>query len=293
MLGVHIDIPSMVASIPLDKIEKATKRILIVLANDNVAAKPLEEMIGMLQWIGQVLVRAGVHLPFSIQTLKAAFRFGWAKVSLELRKELQWWLTLLKDWNGRTVVIDPVWVIPAHSADMAPFTDACVDEGKGGGGAIFRQYIFACRWTPVECRRLNIYELEGLTHVLWMQWICSNVPHLVQGKRFISRCDNESFCLAVARGRSSCPVIDWLLLKLHHLQSRFSFEIQVQHVAGVDNEIADLLSRAKWPQFLTCIKRDADLSLSDLVQVQIPERFEWSLKLISMKLSEAAMLKPL
>ena len=126
-----------------------------------------------------------------------------------------------------------------------------------------------------------------------MQWICSNVPHLVQGKRFISRCDNESFCLAVARGRSSCPVIDWLLLKLHHLQSRFSFEIQVQHVAGVDNEIADLLSRAKWAQFLKCIKRDADLSISDLVQVQIPERFEWSLKLISMKLSEAAMLKPL
>ena len=82
-------IPSMIASIPQDKIDKAQKRIAKVLSNRNVAAKPLEEMIGLLQWIGQVLVRAGVHLPFSIQTLKAAFKHGHAFVSLQLKDELR------------------------------------------------------------------------------------------------------------------------------------------------------------------------------------------------------------
>ena len=289
---MHVHIPSMIASIPQDKIDKAQKRIAKVLSNRNVAAKPLEEMIGLLQWIGQVLVRAGVHLPFSIQTLKAAFKHGHAFVSLQLKDELRWWATLLRDWNGRAVIIDPVWVTPAHSADAAPFTDACVDNSKGGGGAIFQKYIYACRWTEVECKRFNIYELEALMHVLWIQWICSNVPHLVSGKRFISRCDNESFCKAVTRGRSSCPVIDWLLRKLHYLQSMFSFEIRVEHVRGVDNECADLLSRRKWGEFLVCLKQQTKMQYSDLQQVQIPQRFEWSLKLLSMKLSEADTLRP-
>lgn len=293
MLGVHIDIPSMVASIPEDKILKAKRRIVKVTAADNVAVKPLEELIGILQWIGQVLVRAGVHLPFCIQSLKAAFKHGTVRVTRALRQELAWWMELLTDWNGRTVVIDPVWVIPAHSADAAPFTDACRDDGAGGGGAIFRTYIYACRWTPVECKRFNIYELEGFMHVLWIQWITDNVPHLLQGKRFISRCDNEGFCSAVARGRSSYPVIDWLLRKLHHLQSRFSFEIQVQHVRGVDNDCADALSRGDIKRFAKCLRRDANISLGDCSQVQIPQRSSWSLKMLSLKLSELDLQRPL
>jgi len=289
VLGVHVDIETMVASIPQDKIDKAKKRINAVLAGSNVGSKPLEEMIGLLQWIGQILVRAGVHLPFCIQTLKAAFTHGHARVTQALRDELAWWTELLTVWNGRAIIIDPVWVVPAHSADRAPFTDACSDKGKGGGGAIFGKYIYACRWSSFECQLLNIYELEGFMHVLWMQWICDNVPDLVAGKRFITRCDNESFCKAVTRGRSSYPVIDWLLRKLHILQSRFSFDIRVEHVAGVDNECADLLSRAKWREFSTHIRQVANTKLADLDQVQIPQRLPWSSKLLSLKRSEAVL----
>ena len=275
----------MTASIPQDKIDKALARIKIVASAARIEPKPMEELIGILQWIGQVLVRAGVHLPFAICTLKAAYKFGKATVSVALRRELEWWKQLLLQWNGTALIIDPVWIIPAHGSNDAPFTDASSDDNVGGGGGIFQKYFYACQWNLSECQTFTIYELEGFMHTLWLQWICDNIPQELAGKRFITRCDNMSFCQAVARGRSSYPVIDWLLQRIHTLQSIYSFEVRVDHVVGETNIASDALSRGYWQIFAQHL-RSTNRSLAAMSQVTIPQRFTWSLKLHSLKHSE-------
>ena len=286
VLGININLDTMIASIPPDKIAKALARIKGVSGSRSTSYKPLEELLGILQWIGQVLVRAGVHLPFTICALKAAYARPLVRVSSALRAELAWWSNLLSSWNGRAMIIDPVWVVSAHTSDLAPFTDASRDDGKGGGGAIFLHYFYACLWTKLECKHFTIYELEGFMYVLWIQWITDNVPHLVTGKRFITRCDNMSFCDASRRGRSSYPCIDWLLRQLHTLQSKFSFELDIQHVPGVLNIASDAASRGYWDVFFKNVKEESNFTFADMVQVQIPQRNTWSLKLLSLKLSE-------
>jgi hypothetical protein len=143
----------MTASIPQDKIDKALARIQIVASAARIEPKPMEELIGILQWIGQVLVRAGVHLPFAICTLKAAYKFGKATVSVALRRELEWWKQLLLQWNGTALIIDPVWIIPAHGSNDAPFTDASSDDNVGGGGGIFQKSSTLASGTLVNAKR--------------------------------------------------------------------------------------------------------------------------------------------
>jgi hypothetical protein len=286
VLGVIVDLsvtPNELR-IPEAKIRKAVTRATDILSRQWVDVKTLETTIGILTWIGSILVKAGSHLAFSNTTLKAALRRSPARVSVGLRNELEWWLTLLSKWNRRAVIFEPAWTIPAHAADQAPFTDASRSLRCGGAGGVFKHFYFAWSWSLPELECLDIMELEGLAHVLWLRWICYEHPSLVAGKRFISRCDNGAFVAATKKGRSSYPTIAFLLNQLHELQCLFSFEIQLVFVSSEENVAADAASRQQWDRFFNFMEHTANIPRERLVQVpNLPERFSWSSRMMRLK----------
>jgi hypothetical protein len=295
ILGVVLDMSKSPYElrIPEAKVLKALDKIAAVRRDAWTSHKQLEEMVGILNWIGSILAPSGCRLPFAINTLKAALRYGRARVSRELSDELDWWEDLLAKWNRRAVVLEPAWTIPAHAADHAPFTDASRSLKRGGAGGIFRHYFFAWSWSIEELEELNIMELEGLTHVLWLRWICNNLPGLVAGKRFMSRCDNMGFVDATKKGRSTVPSISFLLNQLHELQALFSFEIQLEFVASEDNTAADAASRQQWNRFYNFMRVNTNLTPDCLVQIHdVPMRSSWSLRMRQLKSSAQDTLRP-
>jgi hypothetical protein len=297
VLGVILDmsVSPFELRIPEAKIRKAVTRINGVLAGEWVEVKPIEELIGILAWIGSILIKAGSHLAFANTTLRASMRRRPrpARVTRGLRNELEWWLSLLSKWNRRSVIFEPSWTIPAHAADQAPFTDASRSLRCGGAGGVFKHFYFAWSWSLEELKCLDIMELEGLAHVLWLRWICHEHPTLVAGKRFISRCDNQAFVAATKKGRSSYPTIAFLLNQLHELQCLFSFEIQLVFVSSEDNVAADAASRFQWSRFFDFMLRSANIPRASLVQVQnIPKRSSWSCRMRQLKSWARATLPP-
>jgi hypothetical protein len=295
ILGVWLDtsVTPFELRIPEDKILKARTRIGRVLGREFIECEPMQELVGILNWIGSILIKSGCRLPFAITTLKATLRNGRARVSRELEEELRWWLELLAKWNRRAVVLEPAWTIPAHSADRAPFTDASRSERAGGAGGVFHQYFFAWTWSREELSELNIMELEGMAHVLWLNWICHHLPHMVAGKRFISRCDNMGFVGAAKKGRSTVPSIAFLLNKLHELQALFSFEIQLVFVSSEDNVAADAASRQQWERFFQFMLANTNFSRAHLTQVHdVPLRSDWSSRMRQLKSSASGTLQP-
>jgi hypothetical protein len=298
ILGVIMDlsVSPFELRIPDAKIRKAMTRLNNILAGDFVELKPIEELIGILTWIGSILIKAGSHLAFANTTLRAALRRSPARVTRGLQKELEWWVNLLSKWNRRAVIFEPSWTVPAHAADQAPFTDASRSLRCGGAGGVFKHFYCAWSWTLDELKCLDIMELEGLAHVLWLRWICHEHPGLMAGKRFISRCDNGAFVAATKKGRSSYPTIAFLLNQLHELQCLFSFEIQLVFVSSEENVAADAASRFQWDRFFNFMLHSANLPRACLVQVpvqRIQKRFSWSSHMRQLKSWARDTLPPL
>ena len=59
----------------------------------------------------------------------------------------------------------------------------------------------------------------------------------------ILQCDNENSVLAINSGHSLVPRMHLCLREIWFLTARYDIDIFAQHVAGVDNSIADHLSR--------------------------------------------------
>ena len=70
------------------------------------------------------------------------------------------------------------------------------------------------------------------------------------GKHVLLHSDCEPVVLAWRKGDSPASAMTELLRLLWFLCARYDFTLTVEHIAGVDNVCADLLSRSQIPAFL-------------------------------------------
>jgi hypothetical protein len=62
-------------------------------------------------------------------------------------------------------------------------------------------------------------------------------------------CDNQSVVAIVNTGTSKCPLVMSLVRALFFIVVHFNFDIRLDHVPGVHNTVADLLSRGNFIRF--------------------------------------------
>ena len=133
-----------------------------------------------------------------------------------------------------------------HAGDSRPGLP-CVEmvsdaSGKWGCGAAFESHWFQLKWQGLgNTQALDITAKELLPIVLaaavWGQkWAGSGI---------IARCDNRAVVAIVNSGTSRESEAMYLRRCLAFLEARWSFVVQANHIRGVDNVVADALSRDK------------------------------------------------
>ena len=247
--------------------------------------------MGLLGFVGQVLVSGRWRVPWTINSLRLSVVRGFAPMNGYWVEELEWWKSLLTDWNRKSLVLNPELLIPTHAADMAPFTDASGSEANGGAGAVFGKFWMAFLFTKEETATLPICDLEGVVSVLWLQEVCERWPEEIAGKRFMAWCDNTTFVDCVNNHKSSVPTLSYLLLVLHDLMARYSFELRLKYVKSADNVAADAASREEWKKFFDFMF-SVGFPKTDLVRIDLQEsrRISLTSKMMSMRLLKTAML---
>jgi hypothetical protein len=295
MLGVnfHLDATPMYCSVPEDKVVKASNAIQVALETHWVLAEHCQVLLGILTFHGRILLAGKWHLSFSVQGLKLACEQGVAPMVEMWDTELRWWLKLLQSWNRASIII-PRQVTSFEEVPFdTPLTDASRSKQRltGGAGAVFKQFYMMFKFTPREVANLNIMELEGVVVVLWLTWLCENHPGEVQGKRFLARCDNEPFVVAVNDRHSTIPTIAFLLGQIHNLMSRFSFDFRLRYIKSKDNVCADALSRDAMHTYHKYMRDNFHMLPSQLVcvPVQTSKRSSFMSSLISMRHSSDSM----
>ena len=166
-------------------------------------------------------------------------------LSTSFDMDLQWWRQFLSKWNGVCIVPDTNWS-PAHALSI--YTDACVE----GYGAVFGSHWFSCKWSVDEEQQaardkrdsMPFKELYALSiaAVTWgSQW---------KGRKILFHCDCQPIVDAWRKGDSPQPHISSLIRTLLFIAATHDFNLNVVHIAGVDNLCADLLSRGQVKHFL-------------------------------------------
>ena len=153
------------------------------------------------------------------------------------------WKVFLDHWNGRSFFLDSA-ITP--SPDLELFTDAA---GSIGFGGYFRGKWFQGRWPA--CMHLS--RERGIS-IEWQELFpivvaCALWYPEFSGKRLQFWCDNESVVAIINQGHSKAPRIMDLVRFLVLISMKHNFFVRARHVAGVNNGIADALSRFQEQRF--------------------------------------------
>jgi hypothetical protein len=242
-LGIELDTLAMEARLPEAKLAELGLLTEVWRKKSSATVRELQSLAGMLNFAcavvapGRVFTRR-IFARIAVQEQRASGPHqAWA-LSDEIRADLAWWRVFLADWNGRSLLYELEW---QQAARIELFTDAC----EVGLGARFGTQWFEQRWSPGTLalawreERVSIPFLELLALVTaaatWgRQW---------RGKKIIFRCDATAAVDAIGGGGSSDPGMMSLLRHLTLIACREQFDYKCEHIPGVSNVAADLLSR--------------------------------------------------
>ena len=165
------------------------------------------------------------------------------RVTTDARADIAWWVHFLPSWNEVAMFLDPGWI----SADtLNLFTDA---SGTHGYGAYYNGSWFRGSWLPhqeLSQRSIQWQELFAIVAAAHT-W-----GHKLAGRRIKFHCDNLAVVHAWNGQSSKDPTV--LLRELFYVAARNNFTIQLVHVPGKHNPLADALSlqRYAFTIFCTC-----------------------------------------
>ena len=160
----------------------------------------------------------------------------------EARKDIEWWMMFLVPWNGSSLILDQ---FSTRNAALKLFTDAS-DFGYG--------VYHANRWTAQpwpENIKNALYEFNiDVREMLAIHIAIYMYAKEFTGKKIIIFSDNKPIVDAWEKGTTPSPHIMTLIRTTLMTAAINEFTLSLQHIPGVVNKEADLLSRLEIKKFL-------------------------------------------
>ena len=257
-LGLKINSELQTITIPKEKIIEIQEKIGNILAKPKVTLKQLQSVIGSLNFACRAVAPGRAFLRRLIGStipLKAPHHV--TRVNKSIRGDLNMWLDFLKNYNGVSIFRDQVEV---SNQDLEFFTDAAASIGMG--------IYMNGKWTQAkwgdnfkeETKGNNITFLEYFPILVALHMFGNEIKN----KKVMFHCDNAAVVEIINKQTSKCPRVMDLVRPLVLKCMELNTVIRAKHIKGVNNTIADAISR-----FNTQIFRE-HAPLADLLPTPIP-----------------------
>src|SRR5579871_98106 len=235
-LGFEIDTRSMEIRLPQAKLRRVCKEVKHTLTLHQMSARKIASLIGLLNSTAEAVLPARMKYRFLLRNLHQALQNGkgnWEyqmKLTYSTRRELEWWLTDLKAWNGKAILIP------------APRFEAETDASDTGWGAVVKNTPFRVQgqWSRWEiAQSINYRELATVLFLIQMkakEW---------QGQSIRVWTDNITTRAYINhQGGTSSEQLNNLAMQIWELCLQYKIHLVAAHIPGVENKIADGLSRS-------------------------------------------------
>ncbi|KAM9330745.1 LOW QUALITY PROTEIN: uncharacterized protein PAF06_017672 [Gastrophryne carolinensis] len=227
--------------LPLVKVRDLLQELQGALLVKKVTLRQLQSVLGKLNFACKVLPMGRVFSRrLSLATAGVREPHHFIRLSAAMKEDIRMWITFLRSFDGLAYWLDPV----RANDELELFTDAA---GSVGFGAYWGRWCagpWPGRWRDSDLvRNLAFLELFPLVVAVTL-W-----GEVLRNKAVCFRSDNMSVVAAVNTQTSSSLPVVVLLRQLVLGCLRYNVWCRAAHVPGVENGIADALSRSQWERF--------------------------------------------
>ncbi|XP_053575778.1 uncharacterized protein LOC128665045 [Bombina bombina] len=241
-LGIEIDTQARLCRLPPDKVQGMLEAVRAAVSNAVISLKQLQSLLGLLNFACRVIPMGRVFNRRLERQLSGRSNPK-SKITLgsELLADLVVWEQFLTRFNGIRV-----WRTPPMSSQLLHlFTDAA---GSHGYGAYFQGEWSAEpwpeSWAPAGLTR-NLTLLELFPVVLAVELWGGKLSN----RTVVFWTDNISVVFAINNLSATSAKVITLLRHLVLRCLDLNIQFQARHVPGVNNVVADALSRFEWVTF--------------------------------------------
>ncbi|XP_071948797.1 uncharacterized protein [Antedon mediterranea] len=234
--GIEVDTVLMECRLPLPKITKTVTKITEFLNRKKVTLRDMQSMVGLLNYACSVVVPGRAFLRRMINLLSLAKHPShFIRLTHGVKDDLRIWLTFLESFNGKALILPEKWL---NSWTLRLFSDAAASFGCTA--------VFCDRWFYIDWGSdfvgFSIAVLELFPIVIALEiW-----GHELANRRILFRCDNSAVVAVINKKSAKDKTLMRLIRRLVLICLQYNIQFRAMHIPGVDNVLADLLSRKKF-----------------------------------------------
>ena len=256
-LGIEIDCVNRQLQISEERMAEIRKEIGKWEEKTSCTKRQLLSIAGKLSFCATVVRDGGKFIRRLYGVAKKLKEMNSrVRINGEIRKDLRWWAKCLGSHNGIR------WFpreLDVNRAKMV-FTDAC-NTGLGG--------MVDSKWTFMKFE--GKHEWIGAMSIAYKELLAvvvcvATFGWYLQGQDVIMNIDNKSMQEAVQRGKSKEKDIMALIRVLYFYTTIYRITYETVHVRGVDNGVADRISRARF-QDLKKVAPNIDNKMTNPVDI--------------------------
>ena len=229
-LGLVIDIPRNTLSVDSEKLADIAQHCEFCSQKTFLSKRAFQSLLGKLFYINKCVRPARFFMNRMLQLFRSKGHKKIIKLLVDFFADLQWFVRFLTEFNGVTLINKPL-VDGCENIHL----DACLD----GIGAVWEDRCYASR-IP------TFYDF--VPHITHLEMINLVVAMTVWGKFWKNcsvniNCDNIAVVHVANSGRTRDKFLADCARVLWWVCAAFDIKLKVTHVKGIDNTIADTLSR--------------------------------------------------
>ena len=233
VLGILINTVEGTMSVPPERMKDIHSLLHQWKRKQKSTKVELQSLIGVLQYVTKCVWQSRVFLNRMLELLRSFHDSDTSKtLSISFKKDVNWWWVFMERFNGVSYIPDESWNEP----DVVFSTDSCL---SGCGGTYDKEFFHATFPENIRDQNLPIHQLEMLAVLVGVRFwgkYCA-------GGKIQIFCDNESCVKVLNSGRTRDPFLGACLREIWLEASQFGFELRAIHLPGVENRVADWLSR--------------------------------------------------
>ena len=231
-LGIDLNVTTGTITIPSPKLHDIHSECLLWLDRDFATKRQIQALLGVLLYIHKCVVPARVFVNRILFTLRMAPDAGRIRLNHAFKRDIRWFTTFLHHFNGR------VFYDKTHKqTPLFLYLDACLDGlGAFVNNQVYHLHLQDKVFLPPDH---SIVHLEMINILVALRaW-----AHIFSGRQVVSYCDNAAVVSICQSGRSKDPCLAAIARNIWWLTAACDIDLQLVHISGHHNTIADALSR--------------------------------------------------
>ena len=237
-LGIILNSKEMTMEVTPERYDETMNMLPIWKSRRTSTKTELLSLIGCLSFVAKVVRPGRIFLRRLIDLSKTAKMYHHhVTFNRQARMDIQWWQSFLPEWSRKSILPESYDI---RASDLKLFTDAS-DVGFGatyGNAWIQGQWDQTRKEISIDYREL--FAILAATLTWGAAW---------SGKRIVFVTDNKPITQVWAKGTSPSPELMSLVRPLFLTAAKNNFSVAFRFIPGIDNPIADALSRFQMQRF--------------------------------------------